>query len=86
MVRIELGDVVRDSITGFEGVVIADTSWLHGCRRLTVQPSALHDGRPVESCSFDELQLLLVRKSGHEPQRDAGGPRPEPSRAKAPTR
>lgn len=82
--KIELGDVVRDTITPFKGVVIAETNWLHGCRRLVVQPQALHEGKPIESQSFDEPQLTIVQKKNHVPERDPGGPRPEPTRAKAP--
>ena len=44
--RIELGDTAKDSITGFSGVVIATTFWLHGCERLTLQPQKLDkDGK-----------------------------------------
>lgn len=61
--RIELGDLVRDTVTKFEGVVIGDTQWLHGCRRLTVQPRELDkDGKQRESQGFDEHQLVLVKK------------------------
>jgi hypothetical protein len=60
MARIELGDVARDTITGFTGVVYADTKFLHGCRRLSLQPQELKDGRPLEGGTFDEPQLELV--------------------------
>lgn len=81
MSRIELGDTARDTITGFEGVVVCDAKWLHGCRRLTIQPRQLHEGKPVDMQTFDEPQLLLVR--GVRPEAstvDGGGPRPEPQR------
>jgi len=94
--RIKLGDVARDSITGFEGVVIARTEWLFGCVRYSLQPQALHDGKPIESQTFDEEQLVWVR-STHEPESSrgdripepaaaTGGPRPEPAQRKVPTR
>lgn len=84
MSEIKLGDVAKDAITGFEGVVIADCNWLHGCRRLTIQPRELRDGKPVESQSFDEPQCILVLKDALASTADTGGPRPEPARAQAP--
>lgn len=82
MARIELGMVARDTITGFTGVVVADTQWLHGCRRLTLQPQELKpDGSMRDTCSFDEPQLVLVPNTPvHMSTRDSGGPRPEPVR------
>ena len=81
---IKLGDLVKDSITGFEGVVICVAEWLHGCRRMTVQPKALKDGRPIESASFDEPQLVLLNQAPPKRKADTGGPRPEPSRQASP--
>jgi hypothetical protein len=89
--RIELGDVARDSITGFEGVVFARVEYLFGCVRFSLQPQALHDGKPIESQTFDEPQLVWVRRprtaavapGGPEP---TGGPRPEPAQRQTPPR
>lgn len=78
MKRIELGDEARDTITGFRGVVVADTKWLHGCRRLTLQPRTLHEGKPVEPLSFDEPQLELIPAQREPGTGRTGGPRPEP--------
>jgi hypothetical protein len=81
--RIQLGDVARDTITGFEGVVIGTSDWLYGCRRMILQPKALLEGKPVESQSFDEPQLVLVSppKPPSPPVR-SGGPRPTPTRGR----
>ena len=76
---IKLGDLAKDSISGFEGIVVADCLWLHGCRRLTIQPQKLHDGKPIDAQTFDELQLGLVKAKNHKPLSIlTGGPRPEP--------
>lgn len=77
---INLGDEVEDTITGFTGVVIGVTKWLHGCRRLAVQPRELREGKPVDPVSFDEPQLRLVRPEVAAGTSDRGGPRPEPQR------
>ncbi len=82
MGTIKLGDIARDSITGFEGVVVAITDWLHGCRRLTLTPQLLHEGKPIENHSFDEPQCILVRREGEQAPAKTGGPRPEPIRGR----
>lgn len=78
--RIELGDVAKDTITGFTGVVIAETKWLHGCVRMTLQPTEMKDGKPIDTMSFDEPQLELVRRAAAKGTSGTGGPRPEPRR------
>jgi len=81
---IELGDIARDTITGFQGVVVARTKWLHGCERITLQPKEMKDGKPIDNYSFDVPQCELVQSSAHRGTDDTGGPRPEPVRASAP--
>jgi hypothetical protein len=81
---IELGDIAKDSITGFEGTVVCISTWLNGCSRLTLQPRKMRLGKPVESETFDELQLQLVAKGTLKPMRETGGPRPAPVRERDP--
>lgn len=84
---INLGDEAKDTVTGFAGIVVGITEWLHGCRRLIVQPTKLHDGKPIEAISFDEPQLELVRSARAKVgSRETGGPRPEPTRHSTPSR
>jgi hypothetical protein len=78
--EIKIGDIVRDGVTGFEGMAVAITEWLHGCKRVTVQPQKLHEGKPIEAVTFDYPQLVVVQAKDHQPLRKTGGPRPEPSR------
>ena len=81
--KVQLGDVAKDTITGFTGVVVARTEWLHGCERLTLQPQTLNkDGEPIESKSFDEPQIELVKAKAHKGTSDGGGPRAEPHRGR----
>ena len=90
---IGLGDKARDIISGFSGIVIARTSWLYGCDRITIQSDKLDkDGKPGESYSFDEQQVELIRANAvKHPEPGAvearpGGPRREPARASTPGR
>ena len=64
---INLGDRVKDPITGFTGIVIVISSFLHGCVRIGVQPETLHEGKPKEEHYFDQSQLVLIDKRVHEP-------------------
>lgn len=69
-----LGDRVRDKITGFEGIVVARTQWFNNCNTYGVQPTALKDGMPQDRVPFDEPQLVLVKPAQMTPKRDTGGP------------
>lgn len=58
---VNLGDLVEDKISGLQGIVICRSVWLYNCVRIVVQPEKMHDGRPVESCTFDEDQLTVLQ-------------------------
>ena len=77
---IKLGDKAKDTITGFTGIVVAITDWLNGCRRITIQPQALHDGNPVKSEGFDVEQLEAVSNEPEFGAPTTGGPKPAPTR------
>ena len=40
--KFNLGDRVRDEITGFEGVVVVRSQWLNNCNTYGVQPTKLN--------------------------------------------
>jgi hypothetical protein len=82
---IELGDVVKDSITGLEGVAVAITTWLNGCVRVVIQPKEIKDGKPVDTSCFDVEQLELV-KSAKTELAATGGDHPSPARQPDPRR
>ena len=81
---IKLGSKVRDNITGFTGIATARTEWLHGCARVTVQPQALHDGKPIDPFTFDEEQMEVVEELPVQVSPDSsatvGGPKRDPGR------
>jgi hypothetical protein len=59
---IGLGDIARDTITGFEGTVIGRTRYINNCDRVHIQPKGANGGKPVDSRSFDVPQVEFVRK------------------------
>lgn len=90
MDEIELGDLVADKISGFQGVVVAITEWLHACKRITIQPSELKDGKPIDNETFDYLQLKIITKNYYNRQNEVkkekpGGPSISPIRQNDPT-
>lgn len=62
--EVTLGDLAKDSVTGFTGVAVAICEWLHGCARVTLQPQKLDkDGKVRSSETFDILQLQVVKSA-----------------------
>ena len=79
-----LGDLVRDKITGFEGIVVAETRWLNNCVRLSVQSRKLKDDQKPVDMTFDITDIELLEKDplGYRKPEGGktGGPRPDPVR------
>lgn len=67
MTDIQLGDEVRDVVTGFEGVVVAKVECLFGTDKCEVQQRGLNmDGRPFESVWLPTAQLSKARETTQE--------------------
>lgn len=79
MVKIKLGDKIKDRISGLEGIATAKAIYLYGCTQYEVTPNQLHDGKPIEGIWIDEPQLELVKDNGEkEPEPVYGGMRTHP--------
>ena len=62
--RVELGDLVRDTVSLFEGVASQKVYYLQGCARFCVTPQGLDkDGKMREGYFVDEPQLKIIKKS-----------------------
>lgn len=57
----ELGDKVKDRISGLEGVVTGRIDYLYGCRQVLVNPQEVKDGKPIESSWLDEDRVEVVQ-------------------------
>jgi len=87
---IKLGSKVRDNISGFTGIAIGRTEWLHGCARITIQPPVDKDGKHQDAATFDEQQVELIEEKPVRVSKQAsagpGGPKKDPGRHKTPSR
>jgi hypothetical protein len=76
---IKLGSLVKDNITGFEGVATSRVEYLNGCVHVQIQPKTVgKDGKPTESQYFDEQRVELVKenvfKASKSSSATSGGP------------
>ena len=55
-----LGDEVRDTVSGFQGIAVSRHIYFQGCNRINVQPPVDKDGKLLDSSTFDEPQLEVV--------------------------
>ena len=71
------GDQVKDQVTGFKGIVMAQTHYINGCIRYSVQPSMGKDLEKLpDQYYFDEAQLVLVKAASVKvKEAPTGGPR-----------
>ena len=60
MSEITLGVEVLHGITGYSGIVISKTVYLHGSSRICVQAPGLFEGSPIEAEWFEEDALIEV--------------------------
>jgi hypothetical protein len=91
--KIELGDRVRDKISGMKGIVVGICDWLYSCQRVVVQPEGSKDGKAFENFNADVPQVEVIKKRVVlPPQRiiekkdKTGGPHDAPQRHIDPTR
>lgn len=54
-----LGDKVKDAITGFEGIVTTRCEYLHGSPRVLVEAKVSAEGK-LNSEWFDESRVTLI--------------------------
>lgn len=75
MTSINLGEKVKDRVTGLVGEVHCVSDWLYGCRRIGIQPYGLDkDGTPVDVEWFDEPRLEVVEEITPVATVPTGGP------------
>ncbi len=77
---IELGDKVKDQITGYKGTAIGHSEYLNGCVRVMVQPPIDDKGEIPEAQWIDEGQLFVteLRVAPVLSKAEVGGPMETP--------
>lgn len=60
---INLGDEVKDTVTGFKGIAMARHSYFQGCNRITIQPPIDKEKELPDEHTFDEPQLIVIKKA-----------------------
>jgi len=80
--RIQLGDVVKDTISGFKGTAVAVTFWMANCIRISVAANSLKkDGTTIDNQCFDEPQLTVIKAiNAPKKKKPTGGDQPMQSR------
>lgn len=69
---IKLGNVVRDAVTGFEGVATAKVEYINGCTQYCVTPKST-DGKMPDAVYLDHQRLEFVSNGIALPSSDTGG-------------
>jgi len=82
--KVDLGDKVRDKITGLEGILVARTEYLNGCWRIGIQPQEIKDGKPVEPYWIDVEQAERVPAKPAMKGKPSGGPGIQPAERTTP--
>jgi hypothetical protein len=79
---VSLGDEVKDSVTGFTGIVVSLTEWFNACQRATVQPTVDEKGlmRSADTFDVEQLEVIVPNKAPRKPSAQlsikTGGPMP----------
>jgi len=59
--KFELGEVLKDKITGFQGVAMARTEYFTDCIHYGLCSQELKDGKPIDWEWIDETRLVQVK-------------------------
>ena len=62
---IKRGDLVKDLISGYTGIVTCVLLYLAGCARICVQSKELKNGKPVDCQYFDDVQLEVIKEGAY---------------------
>lgn len=59
----KLGDQVKDSISGFKGIVVGRAEFLYGCVQLSIAPQETKDGRVLDTVWLDEDRVVVTEEN-----------------------
>ncbi|MFA5766406.1 MAG: hypothetical protein WC919_00595 [Candidatus Paceibacterota bacterium] len=67
---VRMGVVVKDRVTGLRGIITGKTEYINGCVQWLVKPPVDKDGKLVDGCWIDTIQLEVVGQGIAEPETD----------------
>lgn len=73
---LELGDKVKDTVTGFVGAAVTISKYLNGCVQVEVAPRVKkgEENKFPDSVFIDIQQLKLIRRGSRKKEEPKGGP------------
>jgi hypothetical protein len=72
---VNLGDKVRDKITGLKGIAVARTEFINGCVQYLVQPKINKDGTIPQDVGIDSQSIEVIKPKVKKIKREeTGGP------------
>ena len=60
---VNLGDKVKDEVTGLIGIAVASISYLQGCNRIAIQAPVKKNEKPQDWHYVDEPQLKIIKRN-----------------------
>lgn len=67
MTKIQLGDKVRDTVTGFVGIAYSVCENFNGCIQFEIIPVVKKDGEVAKGAWIDSQQLKIIKKQAVKP-------------------
>ncbi len=65
---VQLGDEVKETITGLKGTCTAVADWLYGCKRIVIQAKMNKDGTIPEAIWTDEAGCEITKAKAIQPK------------------
>ena len=74
--QVKLGDLVKDTVTGFKGIAIADITYYNGCRQICIKPKMKKGEVKMGDGEYVDIQQVKVIKSKTQKveRKATGGP------------
>jgi hypothetical protein len=63
--RVQLGDKVKDTVSGLEGIAVARSEYLNGCRQIAIEMAAEKGERKTEW--VDEQRVAILECEAFKP-------------------
>jgi hypothetical protein len=80
--EIKFGNMAKDKVTGFEGIVTGQCIYMYGCNQFLLTPLVKEDNTKQEGYWVDEGRVIVIGE-GVEPNEvkaeENGGPQSHPS-------